>query len=291
MKEVIWVIQGPNLNLLGEREPELYGSKTLRDLELELNEHANKLGYELQHYQTNHEGSIIDKLQEIRKTAVGVLINGGGYTHTSIALADTIKAIRLPVVEVHLTDPSKRELFRKQSYLSNVVIATFQGEGFQSYHKALDYLVRYLKGEVHSITKSTKQFVVDDLVWLDDTDAAGILFNAHLFRICHRAYEKWMIHLGFPLGKLIEERKWGLPIARLEGDFLRPLRTGMKIYIAIQLLRFGDRSFTLGYRIYDASHTLYATACTTHVSTDALGGKAEFPNEFLEALEKFFIQE
>ncbi|MCX7835913.1 MAG: type II 3-dehydroquinate dehydratase [bacterium] len=288
MKPTIWVIQGPNLNLLGEREPQLYGTKTLNELETELNLHAEQLGYSLQHFQSNHEGSLIDKLQEIRKSAVGALLNGGGYTHSSIALADTVKAIQIPVVEVHLTDTGKREFFRKQSYLSNVAIATFQGEGFQSYHKALDFLVKYIQGEVERVLPFHQSFTVEELIWLDDTDAAGILFNAHLFRICHRVYEKWMNHIGFPIGKLLEQRNWGIPIARLEGDFIRPLRTGMKIFVSLQLIRLGERSFTLGYRLYDELQVLYATASSTHVATDALGGKADFPKEFIDALKHFF---
>ena len=140
MKKVVWVIQGPNLNLLGEREPEYYGKLTLAELQKELDTFAAPLGFELRHFQSNHEGVIIDKLQEIRKEAAGVLLNAAGLTHTSIVLFDTIQAINLPVVEIHLSDTSKRELFRKQSFMTPACIATFKGEKIESYKKGLKFL-------------------------------------------------------------------------------------------------------------------------------------------------------
>ncbi|MDK9701208.1 MAG: type II 3-dehydroquinate dehydratase [bacterium] len=284
---IIWVIQGPNLNLLGEREPELYGSLTLPQLQNELDQFAATLGVELRHFQSNHEGALIDKLQDVRSDTAGALLNAGGYTHSSIALGDTVRAVKYPVVEVHITDTNRRESFRRNSYLSNAALATFQGEGVLSYRKALQHLIDFLDGKVEQtsqVTQSSLLFSVSETIRLDDTDAAGILFNAHLFRICHRVYEKWMATIGFSLGSILAERKWGLPIGRLEGDFLKPLRTGMQVIVEIELLRLGERSITLGYRIRDEDNTVYATASSVHVATDPVGKRAAFPEQFLQAL-------
>jgi 3-dehydroquinate dehydratase-2 len=140
----ILVIHGPNLNLLGEREPELYGSTTLE----ELNEILEDLGQgraKIKFFQSNHEGAIIDCLHENRKVMDAVLINPGAFTHTSVALRDAIIAIKLPTVEVHLTDIYKREDFRRVSIIKGVCLAQFIGEGIISYKKALEYLIAYFK--------------------------------------------------------------------------------------------------------------------------------------------------
>ena len=186
-----------------------------------------------------------------------------------------------------MSDISKRELFRRHSYVTAAAITLFKGEGIDSYKKGLKFLADYLAGKnpPRPLESNTNLlFRKSETVHLDDTDAATILFNANLFRICHRAYEEWMAKIGFPLGKIIDEKKWGIPIVKLEGEFIKPLRTDMSITIEIELLRLGDRSLTLGYRISDDNGKLYATASSVHVATDAIGGKTDFPEDFKQAL-------
>jgi 3-dehydroquinate dehydratase II len=136
---VVYVLNGPNLNLLGTREPKIYGSDTLDDIAGMLEDQAKTLGLTVDLRQSNHEGHLIDWLHEA--SAVGakaVLLNAGGFTHTSIAIHDAIKAIRVPVIEVHLTDPHKREAFRHTSYVGMAATACFAGHGSHSYTLALD---------------------------------------------------------------------------------------------------------------------------------------------------------
>lgn len=140
----ILVIHGPNLNLLGEREPEIYGSTTLSELNEILEDLADGKA-KLIFFQSNHEGAIIDCLHEHRKAVDAVLINPGAFTHTSVALRDAILGIKLPTVEVHLTDIYKREDFRRVSIIKGVCLAQFLGEGIESYKKALKYLIAYFK--------------------------------------------------------------------------------------------------------------------------------------------------
>lgn len=135
----ILVLNGPNLNLLGTREPEIYGSQTLDDIAKMLEEQAAGLGLALDLRQTNHEGVLVDWLHEAQASgAKAVLLNAGAYTHTSIALHDAIKSIKTPVIEVHLSDPQKREPFRHISYVGMVAVACFAGHGARSYTLALD---------------------------------------------------------------------------------------------------------------------------------------------------------
>lgn len=135
----IFVLNGPNLNLLGTREPEIYGSDTLNDIAGRLEDQARGLGLTIDMRQSNHEGHLIDWLQEANAVeAKAVLLNAGGYTHTSIAIHDAIKAIRVPVIEVHLSDPHKREPFRHLSYVGMAATACFAGHGADSYTLALD---------------------------------------------------------------------------------------------------------------------------------------------------------
>ena len=135
----VFVLSGPNLNLLGTREPEIYGHDTLDDIHVRLSEQAHALGLELDCRQSNHEGDLIDWLHEAHFAgAKAVLLNAGGYTHTSIALHDAIKSIRVPVIEVHLSDPMKRESFRHISYVGMAAAAHFAGHGAASYTLALD---------------------------------------------------------------------------------------------------------------------------------------------------------
>ncbi|HPD90622.1 MAG TPA: type II 3-dehydroquinate dehydratase, partial [Bacillota bacterium] len=129
----IWVINGPNINLLGTREPELYGSKTYEELLEYLDAAARRLGIEVSCFQSNHEGTLIDWVQESKDKADAIIINAGGYTHTSIALMDAVKAVGKPMVEVHLTDPFQREAFRRTSYLSLVADKVIANKGFDGY--------------------------------------------------------------------------------------------------------------------------------------------------------------
>ena len=139
MTETVFVLNGPNLNLLGTREPEIYGSATLSDIEADLRTQADGLGLAIDFRQTNHEGVLVDWLHEAqREGAKAVLLNAAAYTHTSIALLDAIKAITVPVIEVHLSDPSTREEFRHISYVGMGAADCVQGLGPRSYAVALD---------------------------------------------------------------------------------------------------------------------------------------------------------
>lgn len=129
----ILIINGPNLNLLGEREPEIYGSDTLQDLNQFIASHNEAEGLELYFYQSNHEGAIIDFLQGHRKSALGVVINPGGLTHYSIALRDAIAGCQVPTVEVHISDVHAREEFRKVSVVTDVCVEQISGRGKQGY--------------------------------------------------------------------------------------------------------------------------------------------------------------
>ncbi len=138
-RPVIYVLNGPNLNLLGTREPAIYGHDTLDDIAGRLEDRARALGFEIDMRQSNHEGHLIDWLHEANALgAKAVLLNAGAYTHTSIALLDAIKAIKVPVIEVHLSDPHKRESFRHLSYVGMGAVQCFAGHGPDSYTLALD---------------------------------------------------------------------------------------------------------------------------------------------------------
>ena len=141
----IFVINGPNINMLGIREPKIYGPKTYSDLEefiLDAFESAEVTG---EIFQSNHEGEIIDQIQEALGWADGIVINPGAYTHTSIAIADALRAIEIPTVEVHLSDTDKREDFRKISYVEAVAVRTIKGKGFEGYKEAIDFLAEEWK--------------------------------------------------------------------------------------------------------------------------------------------------
>ena len=142
----VLVLHGPNLNLLGAREPEVYGKTTLEEINQRLQQAAEALGVEVETYQSNHEGALIDKLHEAREWAQGIIFNPGAYTHTSIALRDAISAINLPVVEVHLSNIHARESFRHTSYISAACVGTVTGFGWRSYLLALQGLAGMLKG-------------------------------------------------------------------------------------------------------------------------------------------------
>ena len=138
-QRTVLVLNGPNLNLLGTREPEIYGHDTLDDIAARLSSRAGELGLVVECRQTNHEGVLVDWLHEARERGVhAVLLNAGAYTHTSIALLDAIRAIELPVIEVHLSDPETREPFRQLSYVGMAAVACVKGLGPQSYIVALE---------------------------------------------------------------------------------------------------------------------------------------------------------
>ena len=141
----ILVMHGPNLNLLGEREPGVYGSETFEKLNNDIMAHAKELGVECEIYQSNHEGAIIDKLHESRKDCAGVVFNAGAYTHYSYAIRDAIAAIRIPVIEVHISQTASRDEFRHISVIGPVCKATIAGFGRDSYILGMDGLVRMLE--------------------------------------------------------------------------------------------------------------------------------------------------
>ena len=136
----ILVINGPNLNMLGIREPEIYGSATYADLCNLIEAHAKKAGVTVTLYQSNHEGDLVDAIQLAHGKQDGIVINPGAYTHTSVALLDALKAVAIPAVEVHISDPDTREEFRKISYLRAACVKTIKGHGFDGYLEAMDFL-------------------------------------------------------------------------------------------------------------------------------------------------------
>ncbi|HEV7167863.1 MAG TPA: type II 3-dehydroquinate dehydratase [Micrococcaceae bacterium] len=141
----ILVLNGPNLNLLGTREPAIYGTDTLADVEERATAAAKAHGFGTECIQTNHEGDLVDAIHAARGTAVGIVINAGAYTHTSVAIRDALSGVELPAVEVHISNVHKREEFRHFSYLSPVVEAVIVGAGIQGYELAIDYLARALE--------------------------------------------------------------------------------------------------------------------------------------------------
>ena len=136
----ILVVNGPNLNLLGIREPEIYGTRSYRDLVDYVNQCAAGLGVEVEQFQSNHEGELVEKIQRALGTADGIVVNAAAYTHTSVALLDALRAVGLPAVEVHLTEPERRELFRRVSFVGLACEKRFAGFGFEGYRMALEYL-------------------------------------------------------------------------------------------------------------------------------------------------------
>ena len=141
----ILVLHGPNLNLLGEREPAVYGQLTLDEVNERVNQIGEQLGLEVRTYQSNGEGALIDALHEAREWASGVVFNPGGYTHTSVALRDAVAAIGIPVIEVHLSHVDAREEFRRRSLISPVCVGKISGFGWRSYRLALHELAWHLE--------------------------------------------------------------------------------------------------------------------------------------------------
>lgn len=139
----ILVINGPNLNMLGIREPDIYGKSTYNELIELIKAHADKLGVEVEFFQSNHEGAIVDEIQRAYFDKLnGIIINPAAYTHTSIAIADALKAVMIPAVEVHISDVNERESFRHISYVKPVCVATVAGHGFDGYLEAMNILIK-----------------------------------------------------------------------------------------------------------------------------------------------------
>jgi 3-dehydroquinate dehydratase-2 len=143
----VLLLNGPNLNLLGVREPEVYGSETLQDIVDEVRTFASKRNVELTDFQSNSEGDLVTAIHEARTTVDGIIMNPGAYTHTSIAIRDAISGVGLPVIETHLSNVHARESFRRQSMIAPVCVGVVAGFGRNSYFVALDGLLRYLGHE------------------------------------------------------------------------------------------------------------------------------------------------
>jgi 3-dehydroquinate dehydratase-2 len=141
----IFILNGPNLNLIGEREPEIYGADSLAGIEERLRAQASKAGLEIVFRQTNHEGLLIDWIQEARHAASAIILNAGAYTHTSVGILDALRVLSLPIIEVHLSNIFKREPFRHHSYISLAATGVICGFGAQSYQLALSALVQILQ--------------------------------------------------------------------------------------------------------------------------------------------------
>tara|TARA_Y100001968_G_scaffold331915_1_gene388216 strand:- start:1701 stop:2141 length:441 start_codon:yes stop_codon:yes gene_type:complete len=142
------LINGPNLNLLGQREPEIYGTTSLESLEKTLKENAQKDGIQLDFFQSNSEGEIVDRIHQALDQADGILINAGAYTHTSIAIRDALLSVDIPYVELHLSNTYARESFRQKSYLSDKAVGLISGFGLMSYRLAMQGLVDFLRQSI-----------------------------------------------------------------------------------------------------------------------------------------------
>ena len=141
----ILVLNGPNINMLGIREPGIYGSQSYAELLRLLSVWADDLGVEMDHYQSNHEGCLVDKIQEAWGKFDGIVINPAAYTHTSIAILDALKAVGIPAVEIHISDVSQREDFRQVSYAGKACIKTIMGQGLDGYRQAMVFLKEHLQ--------------------------------------------------------------------------------------------------------------------------------------------------
>ena len=140
----VLVVNGPNLNMLGKRQPEIYGRETLAGIEEACRAEAVRLGLAVDFFQSNHEGALVDRIQQAREANAGIIINAGAYTHTSVAILDALNAAELPVIEVHLSNIHRREPFRHHSYISQAAIGMIAGLGSQGYLFALQALAHRL---------------------------------------------------------------------------------------------------------------------------------------------------
>lgn len=145
MSKPITIIHGPNLNMLGTREPEIYGSETLDDINGKCEAKANLLGLSIECFQSNHEGELVSRIQDAAKNSGGLIVNAGAYTHTSIAMMDALLSVKIPVIEVHLSNIFKREEFRHQSYISKAAQGVICGFGAESYMLALEAMKKLAK--------------------------------------------------------------------------------------------------------------------------------------------------
>ena len=136
----ILILNGPNINMLGMREPEIYGRETYYDLEEKVKKHGEEVGIEIEIFQSNYEGALIDTIQEAYGNTDGIVLNAGAYTHTSIALLDALKSVQIPTVEVHISKVEEREEFRQISYIRSYCEKTISGHGTDGYLEAIDYL-------------------------------------------------------------------------------------------------------------------------------------------------------
>ena len=141
----ILVINGPNINMLGIREPGVYGRQTFHDLLVLLNNAAQEYNVAVDQFQSNHEGCIVDRIQEAYGVYDGIVINPAGYTHTSVAILDALKAVRIPAVEVHISDVDSREAFRQISYAGMACVHTIKGQGIDGYRQAIAYLKEHYR--------------------------------------------------------------------------------------------------------------------------------------------------
>jgi 3-dehydroquinate dehydratase-2 len=143
-KQTVWVIHGPNLNTLGQREPEVYGHTTLSDIDAGLKERGEQLGLKVETFQSNHEGEIVEKIQGIANSAGGVIINPAAYTHTSVAIRDALLLLDTPIVEIHLSNIYKREPFRHTSMVADIATGQISGFGVDGYTMALEAVARMI---------------------------------------------------------------------------------------------------------------------------------------------------
>ena len=141
----ICVINGPNINFLGIREPDIYGRETYKSLLEKIKNHCNKNGIDVEFFQSNHEGAMVDKIQDCYGKIDGIVMNPAAYTHTSVALLDAVKAVGIPTVEIHISDVSKREDFRQVSFVRAACVRTIVGHGTDGYLEAIDFLKEYVK--------------------------------------------------------------------------------------------------------------------------------------------------
>ncbi len=139
------VLNGPNINMLGLREPQIYGTATYPDLVALISKHAEEKGVEVKFFQSNHEGDLVDKIQEARDVFDGIIFNPAAYTHTSVAILDAVLSAQVPTVEVHISDPMKREEFRHVSFVRQACVKTICGHGLNGYLEAMDFLIERVK--------------------------------------------------------------------------------------------------------------------------------------------------
>lgn len=145
----LYIVNGPNLNMLGIREPSVYGVETYQTLVEKIERHAKEKGVEVEIFQSNHEGALVDKIQEAYfEKADGIVINPGGYTHTSVSILDAVKAVQIPTVEVHISKVEEREGFRQTSYIRLAAKRTVTGKGLDGYLEAMDFLIDLRRGQV-----------------------------------------------------------------------------------------------------------------------------------------------